>query len=108
MRRPRRGKARRTNGRNLLERLITQKAAVLAFAHHPEVPFTNNQAERDLRPIKVKQRIAGSFRTLAGAQCDACLSSVISTIRKQQRHVFKELRQIFLGVPFSLQITDGK
>jgi transposase len=45
-----RGKATRTKGRNLVERLILYKPAVLAFALHQDVPFTNNQAERDLRP----------------------------------------------------------
>jgi len=98
----RRGKAARTKGRNLLERLITLKPAVLAFAQHPEVPFTNNQAERDLRPVKVKQKIAGCFRTLQGASHYARIQSFIATARKQQRHVFKELCHIFQGTSFLL------
>jgi transposase len=104
----RRGKATRTKGRNLLERLITYKQAVLAFALYDEVPFTNNQAERDLRPVKVKQNIAGCFRTLVGAQHYARISSFISTARKQRRHVFKELRQIFLGDSFLIQPVGAK
>lgn len=98
----RRGKATRTKGRNLLERLLTHKAAVLAFAWHQAVPFTNNQAERDLRPIKVKQKIAGCFRTLRGAQHYARIQSFLATARKQQRPVFKELRHIFQGASFLL------
>jgi transposase len=104
----RRGKATRTKGRNLLERLIRYKPAVLAFALYAEVPFTNNQAERDLRPVKVKQKIAGCFRTLAGAQHYARISSFISTARKQHRHVFKELCQIFLGDSFLIQPVGAK
>lgn len=104
----RRGKATRTKGRNLLERLIAHKHAVLAFALYEDVPFTNNQAERDLRPVKVKQHIAGCFRTLVGAQHDARISSFISTARKQCRHVFKELRQIFLGDSFLIQPVGAK
>jgi transposase len=104
----RRGKAKRTKGRNLLERLIKYKAAVLAFAFYRDVPFTNNQAERDLRPVKVKQKIAGCFRTLIGAQHYARIFSFISTARKQHRHVFKELRQIFLGNSFLLQSVGAK
>ena len=104
----RRGKATRTKGRNLLERLIKYKQAVLAFALYDEVPFTNNQAERDLRPVKVKQKIAGCFRTLLGAQHYARISSFISTARKQHRHVFKELRQVFLGDSFLIQSVAAK
>jgi transposase len=107
-RRGRRGKATRTKGRNLLTRLRRYKSAVLAFAFHEEVPFTNNQAERDLRPVKVKQKIAGCFRTLHGAQQYARIASFISTARKQHRHVFKELRRIFLGDSFLLQAAGAK
>jgi transposase len=102
------GKQTRTKGRNLLDRLIAYKAAVLAFAFHEEVPFTNNQAERDLRPVKVKQKIAGCFRTLVGAQQYARITSFVSTARKQQRHVFKELCRVFQGHSFLLEPTCGK
>jgi transposase len=102
------GKPTRTKGRNLLERLRTSKSAVRAFALHPEVPFTNNQAERDLRPVKVKQKIAGCFRTLLGAQHYARIHSFLSTARQQQRHVFKERRQLFLGHSFLLAPAGAK
>jgi transposase len=104
----RRGKVKRTKGRNLLERLIKYKASVLAFAFYAEVPFTNNQAERDLRPVKVKQKIAGCFRTLVGAQHYVRIYSFISTARKQQRHVFKELRHLFMGDSFLIQPACAK
>jgi transposase len=108
VRRHRQGRATRSKGRNLLERLIAHKRAVLAFAWHAEVPFTNNQAERDLRPVKVKQKISGSFRTLRGAQHYARIQSFISTARKRRRHVFKELLNVFLGKSFLLQSVDAK
>jgi len=98
----RKGKATRTTGRNLVERLIKYTSAVLAFALHQEVPFTNNQAERDVRPVKVKQKIAGCFRTLRGAQHYARIASFISTARKQHCQVFNELRPLFLGHSFLL------
>ena len=62
------GRYKRTQGSNLVERLIREKNAVLAFAFNKEVPFTNNLAERDIRPAKVKQKISNCFRTFKGAE----------------------------------------
>lgn len=90
-----RGKPKATKARNLLNRLIKHQDAVLAFAFHKEVPFTNNLAERDLRPIKTKQKVAGSFRTLEGAQRHARIYGFISSVRKNQLNIFKELKNIF-------------
>jgi transposase len=95
-----RGKPKATKGRNLLIRLKKHQAALLAFAFHEQVPFTNNQAERDLRPAKTKQKIAGSFRTFSGAQNYARIFGFISTIRKNQFNVFNELVAAFNGYTF--------
>lgn len=86
-----------TKGRNLLDRFVNYKEAVLAFAKHEVVPFTNNQAERDVRPAKIKQKIAGSFRTFQGAHRYARIQSFISSLRKNQLNVFNELRATFNG-----------
>ena len=94
------GKLKRTKGRNLFERLQKYKDAVLAFAFNPEVPFTNNQAERDIRPVKVKQKISGCFRTTIGAEHYARIAGFISTVRKNQLNVFKELCNVFNGYSF--------
>jgi transposase len=94
------GKYKRTKGRNLLERLQKLKPAVLAFAFNAEVPFTNNQAERDIRPIKVKQKISGCFRTFKGAEYYARIAGFISTTRKHKLNVFKELCNVFNGYSF--------
>ena len=91
----RKGRSKRTKGRNLVERLISKKEAVLAFAFNPEVPFTNNLAERDIRPAKVKQKVSNCFRTLKGAEIYARIEGFISTARKNQRNVFSELCTIF-------------
>ena len=90
-----RGKPKQTPGRNLLNRLRTHQDGVLAFALEAGVPFTNNQAERDLRPAKVKLKVSGSFRTVQGACVYARLQAVISTFRKQGEGVFARLRQLF-------------
>lgn len=94
------GRHKRTKGRNLLERLQKFKPAVLAFAFNAEVPFTNNQAERDIRPIKVKQKISGCFRTFQGAEHYARIAGFISTTRKHKLNVFKELCHVFEGYSF--------
>lgn len=91
----RKGRPKNTPGRNLLRRLREQEEAVLAFALVEGVPFTNNQAERDLRPVKVKQKVSGCFRTASGAQVYARLQAVISTCRKQGRNVFAFLHSLF-------------
>jgi len=91
-----------TPGRNLLRRLQQYEEAVLAFALVEGVLFTNNLAERDLRPAKVKQKVSGCFRTSHGANVYARLQAVISTCRKQGRNVFSTLRDIFAYQPVSL------
>ena len=93
-------KPKKTKSRNLYGRLVEHESAVLAFAKHEEVPFTNNQGERDLRPVKRKLKIAGCFRTFTGLEIYARLQSFISTTRKHQRNVFDELVATFEGKNF--------
>ncbi len=78
-----RGRAPKRVGHNLLERLRVYKTEVLRFVSDFAVPFTNNQAEQDIRMMKVKMKISGGFRTWAGAETFAILRSVLSTARKQ-------------------------
>ncbi len=93
-----RGKPKKTKGRNLLERLDMHWEAVLAFAWNTNVPFTNNLAERDIRPAKSKLKVAGCFRSLPGAHAYARIHSFISTVRKHQYNPFNELVNIFSGL----------
>jgi transposase len=86
-----RGRSPKRVGHNLLERLRDHKMAVLRFIFDFAVPFTNNQAERDIRMMKVKMKISGGFRTLTGAQTFATLRSVLSTARKQGRNLLATL-----------------
>jgi transposase len=102
-----RGRAKNSPGRNLMISLQKYEDSVLAFAFVAEVPFTNNQAERDLRPSKVKQKVSGSFRTEHGAARYARLQGIISTCRKQERLVFYTLRALFAHQPVSLVAGNG-
>jgi transposase len=95
-----RGRYKCTKGRNLVERLISQQNAVLAFAFNKNVPFTNNLAERDIRPVKVKQKISNCFRTENGADIYARIEGFVSTARKNNRNVFSELSATFEGRNF--------
>ena len=96
---PQRGRLKQSKARNLLDRLTTREDAVLAFLHDWHVPFDNNQAERDLRMLKVQQKISGTFRDPAGADAFCRLRGYISTLRKQARHVLTALELTFLGQP---------
>lgn len=96
---PQRGRLKQSKARNLLDRLATREAEVLAFWHDWAVPFDNNQAERDLRMLKVQQKISGTFRDAAGADAFCRIRGYISTLRKQAGQVLAALEQTFLGSP---------
>ncbi|MBI3798190.1 MAG: IS66 family transposase [Deltaproteobacteria bacterium] len=89
----RRGRTRRRTGHNLLVRLHGHKDEGLRFLTNPAVPFTNNQAERDMRMMKLKQKISGCFRAQTGAQTFAILRTVLSTARKQGWNILDTLSQ---------------
>ena len=67
----------------------------MAFIFDSDIPFTNNQAERDIRCVKIKMKVSGSFRTTQGANAYARIQSVISTLRKQDIDVFGSLCALF-------------
>lgn len=96
------GESKKSAGSNLLKRLIRQEEAVLAFVHDPGVPFTNNQAEQDLRMMKVKQKISGCFRTPEGGAIFCRIRSYISTARKQGWTIWNALADAIQGKPYLL------
>jgi transposase len=75
-----RGRVAKSDAHNLWERLARHEAAVLLFAKRPEVAFTNNRAERDLRMSKVKQKVSGCFRTRQYAEAYCRISSYLQTM----------------------------
>jgi transposase len=81
----------------ILNRLRDFKDSYLLFIRNYDAPFTNNQAERDLRMCKTKQKVSGSFRTLKGLTCYATIRSFISTAKKQSLDLFSSVKMLFGG-----------
>lgn len=94
-----RGRLRKGIARNLLERLRDHENEVLRFMHDFNVPFENNQAERDIRMTKIKQKVSGCFRSLLGAEIFCRTRSYISTLGKQGMDILGALRSVFDGDP---------
>lgn len=99
-----RGRPKQTPARNLLDRLSTHREAILAFINDFAVPFDNNQAERDLRMLKVKHQVSGCFRSPEGAAYFCRIRGYISTLRKQDYSILDGLTTVFVGQPYLPQL----
>lgn len=90
----------RTKAQNLLIRLDQREQDVLRFAHDFRVPFDNNLAERDIRMVKLQQKISGCWRTTHGAERFLAIRSYISTARKQGQRPIDVLSRLAAGQPW--------
>jgi len=95
-----RGRKKKTKAQNLMERLQKYRREVLAFVYDLEVPFDNNLAERDIRMMKVQQKISGTFRSWEGARIFCRIRGYISTVKKKSISVIDAIQGAFEGKPF--------
>jgi len=102
-----RGRQAQTEAKNLLDALLHRAHQVLAFLDDLRIPFTNNQAERDLRMAKVQQKISGTFRSDDGATAFCRIRSYLSTLHKQARPLLEALVAVFSGHPFPIALSLG-
>lgn len=103
-----RGRKAKSKSLNLLECFRDKKKEVLRFLHDKTIPFDNNLAERDLRMIKLKQKISGCFRTRKGADMFCRIRSYISTVKKQEKRIWDALQITMKSTPLQpALITRG-
>jgi len=91
------GRVAQTVPRRLLNRLVSNEQDVLRFMTDFSVPFDNNQAERDIRMVKLRQKVSGCLRSVTGAEHFVSIRTVMSTARKQAVNEFEVLHGAFTG-----------
>jgi transposase len=99
------GRPKNSIGRNLLNRLRKYQAGIMEYAFQAEIPFTNNQAERDIRCVKIKQKISNSFRSQSGAANYARIQGFVSTVKKQEMNIFAEIVNVLDNKNISFQMA---
>jgi transposase len=102
----RRGRKKKSKPRNLLERLRDYRDGILGFVYNVSLPFDNNQGERDLRMLKVQQKISGCFRSIEGGLIFARIRGYISTVKKNNNNVLDAIQGLFKNRPFIPEFAE--
>lgn len=95
----RKGRRKRGKVLALIDRLCKYKDAVCLFLKNFSVPFDNNQAERDLRMVKVKTKVSGCFRTEEGCRDFLYILAYTSTAKKHHVNPFLAILLAIKGQP---------
>ena len=103
----RKGRRKQSRAKNLLDALLGRAEQVLALLDNLRIPFTNNQAERDLRWAKVQQKITGTFRRATGVTAFCRIRRYLSTMHKQGHPILSALTAAFHGQPLSVAWASG-
>ncbi|WP_277749691.1 MULTISPECIES: transposase [Methanohalophilus] len=93
------GPKKQTTVKNLLDRFIGYKEDIMQIMYYPNVPFDNNQEERDIRMTKVQQKISGTFRSEKGTRNFCRLRGYVSAVNKKSVSVIDSISEIFYGIP---------
>ena len=102
-----RGRKKQTKPKNLLDRFVGYRGDILRFMYDFEVPFDNNQAERDVRMMKVEQKISGTFRSFQGARSFCRIREYISNVKKNKLSVIDAIGAVFDRKPFVPFMDSG-